>query len=95
MLFVLVMMFLIVFPLYYNAAECLAGLVIIVTGLPVYFILVTWTNKPAAYHTALGQYCRPLVTSVEYLDCLSTSSWSCGPTSPLPTTPPWVSTAGP
>jgi len=53
--FLLIMTFLVVLPLFYNAVECLAGVAIIATGLPVYLFLVTWKNKPPAYRTFVGE----------------------------------------
>ena len=41
--------FLIIFPLFYNAFECLMGLVMILTGIPVYLLMVAWENKPKAF----------------------------------------------
>jgi len=45
-IFLMMMTFLVVFPLFYNAVECLAGVAIIASGLPVYLFLVMWKNKP-------------------------------------------------
>ena len=52
--FLVIMTFLVVFPLFYNAVECLVGLAIIATGLPVYVILVSWNNKPLVYRRFVG-----------------------------------------
>jgi len=54
--FLVIMTFLVVFPLFYNAVECLVGLAIIATGLPVYIILVSWNNKPLVYRRFVGQW---------------------------------------
>ena len=54
-LFLVIMMFLIVFPLFYNSMECLIGLAIIATGLPVYLVLVSWKNKPSDYRRFVGE----------------------------------------
>jgi len=53
--FLLIMAFLVLFPLFYNAVECLVGLAIIATGLPVYLLMVAWNNKPLAYQTFVGK----------------------------------------
>ena len=53
--FLLIMTFLVVFPLFYNAVECMAGLGIIATGLPVYVVLVAWKNKPTTYRRFVGR----------------------------------------
>jgi len=55
--FLLIMAFLVLFPLFYNAVECLVGLAIIATGLPVYLLMVAWNNKPLAYQTFVGKWC--------------------------------------
>lgn len=44
--FLLVMLFIVLFPLFYNATECIVALAIIGTGLPVYLLLVRWNKKP-------------------------------------------------
>jgi len=51
------MTFLVVFPLFYNAVECLVGLAIIATGLPVYLVVVAWNNKPTVYRRFVGECC--------------------------------------
>ena len=53
--FLVIMAFLVVFPLFYDAVECLVGLAIIASGLPVYLILVCWTNKPQVYQRFIGK----------------------------------------
>jgi len=61
--FLVIMTFLVVFPLFYNAVECLIGLAIIATGLPVYLVLVTWTSKPDTYRRFVGRSSFTLFSS--------------------------------
>jgi L-type amino acid transporter 5 len=47
--FVLIIAFLVIFPLFTNAVECLVGIAIIATGVPVYMIMIAWKNKPKSF----------------------------------------------
>jgi len=44
--FIIIIAFLTVFPLVNNAMACLIGLLMILTGVPVYWIMISWTSKP-------------------------------------------------
>ncbi|KAK2142772.1 hypothetical protein LSH36_915g00055, partial [Paralvinella palmiformis] len=44
-----IMGFLIIFPLFTNASECLFGLMMIATGVPVYLIAIAWKKKPRSF----------------------------------------------
>lgn len=54
--FVVIIAFLVVFPLFENAVECLVGLAIIATGIPVYWVMVAWKNKPVAFQRTVSEY---------------------------------------
>lgn len=47
--FMFLITFLVVFPLFGNAVECLIGLAMILTGIPVYIVMVAWTGKPKSF----------------------------------------------
>jgi len=53
--FLLVMLFLVVFPLFHNASECLIALAIIATGLPVYLVLIKYNNRSWSLHKLIGE----------------------------------------
>jgi len=55
--FLLIMFFLILLPLFYNASECLIALAIIGSGLPVYLLLVRGTKKPRFLRSFVGERC--------------------------------------
>jgi len=48
--FMLIMAFLIIFPLVYSPYECGMGVVLTLTGVPFYWVCVLWKNKPKAFH---------------------------------------------
>ena len=72
--FLLIMAFLVIFPLFYNAVECLVGLAIIATGLPVYVVLVLM-NKPGAYRAFVGECDLSLMWCVDAVDRLDQTLW--------------------
>lgn len=67
-IFMLLISFLVIFPLFTNAAECLIGLVMILTGIPVYVIMVAWKGKPRSFKTFIKRLTissQKLLLSVE------------------------------
>ncbi len=50
-----IMSFLIIFPLFYSPFECLMGLAMVATGIPVYVICVMWTKKPTVVQDLIGK----------------------------------------
>ncbi len=60
--FMIIMTFLILFPLFYSPFECLMGLFMVATGIPVYCAGVLWTSKPNAVKNWISEYseCRVL-----------------------------------
>jgi len=62
-IFLLVMLFLVLLPLFHNASECLVSLAIISTGLPVYLLLVRCKSKPRFLRMSVGKCCKSLSLS--------------------------------
>src|SRR6218665_226027 len=48
--------FLVIFPLFANATECLIGLAMILTGIPVYIVMVLWEGKPKSFKRLYSLY---------------------------------------
>ncbi len=53
--FLCVTLFLVIFPLFTNASECLVALVMILTGIPVYLIFIAWRSKPRCITKWIGK----------------------------------------
>ena len=51
-------LFLLIVPLFAAPADTLMGLLLVLTGLPVYFIGVRWKNKPAAFNNFMSELKR-------------------------------------
>lgn len=49
--------FLLVFSLYSEPVVCGVGLIIILTGVPVFFLGVYWRNKPKCVNRLIGKHC--------------------------------------
>lgn len=47
--FMLIMLFLIIFPLFYSPFECLMGIAFTASGIPVYILGVAWKGKPKTF----------------------------------------------
>ena len=60
--FMIIMTFLILFPLFYSPFECLMGLFMVATGIPVYCIGVLWRSKPKVFSSWIGK--RTFLSSV-------------------------------
>lgn len=56
--FMCIMIFLIVFPIFYSPFECLMGIAMIATGIPVYWIFVLWKTKPKAVTSRTEKFTR-------------------------------------
>ncbi|XP_046580344.1 Y+L amino acid transporter 2-like [Haliotis rubra] len=56
--FLLICLFLLITPLTSSPMECLMGLVMIATGIPVYFLGVMWKKKPRAFTSMLRSFTR-------------------------------------
>ena len=54
--FMIIMTFLILFPLFYSPFECLMGLFMVATGIPVYCIGVLWKSKPQSIQRWISKY---------------------------------------
>ncbi|ELT93754.1 hypothetical protein CAPTEDRAFT_212253 [Capitella teleta] len=54
--FMFIMLYLIIFPLFNNASECFMGLVVIATGVPVYWLCVVWQRKPKVITSCLEKF---------------------------------------
>lgn len=50
--------FLLVFSLYSEPVVCGVGLIIIFTGVPVFFLGVYWRNKPKCVNRLIGKHCH-------------------------------------
>ncbi|ESN89833.1 hypothetical protein HELRODRAFT_158150 [Helobdella robusta] len=48
-IYMLLVTFLLIVPLIYNASECLIGLLMMTAGIPVYILFVAWQNKPQSW----------------------------------------------
>jgi len=59
------MLFLVLFPLLYNASECLVALAIIASGLPVYLVFVRTKNKPRFFRSFVGEQSPSFVSETE------------------------------
>jgi L-type amino acid transporter 5 len=53
--FMIIMSFLIIFPLFYSPFECLMGLALTATGVPVYILGVLWTKKPKSIQNFIAK----------------------------------------
>ena len=53
--FILITIFLIVMPLLSSPFECLMGVVVTLSGIPVYLIAISWQNKPKAFTNVVGK----------------------------------------
>ena len=49
--------FLIIVPLFYSPMECVMGIIIALSGIPVYWIGVSWKNKPRSFNRLIGKAC--------------------------------------
>jgi len=66
--FMILIAFLVIFPLFANATECLIGLAMILTGIPVYIVMVAWKGKPKSFkrlNNRLTLASQKLLLSVE------------------------------
>ncbi|ESO82840.1 hypothetical protein LOTGIDRAFT_109029 [Lottia gigantea] len=54
--FVIICIFLIITPLTTSPMECLMGIIMICTGIPVYILGVLWTSKPKVFTKNLGRF---------------------------------------
>lgn len=62
-LFVIICAFLIVVPCYVAPYEVGMGVLLTLAGIPVYYVGVAWTNKPASFENALRrvtQFCQKM-----------------------------------
>ena len=53
--FLIICLFLIITPLTNGPMECLMGILVVSTGIPVYIIGVKWKSKPEVFQTYLGK----------------------------------------
>jgi len=56
--YLLVCVFLIVTPLTSSPYECLMGLAMVATGVPVYMLCVMWEKKPQGYRIAYAKFTK-------------------------------------
>ena len=59
--FILITVFLIVMPLLSSPFECLMGVVVTLSGIPVYLLAVSWKDKPKAFTNCVGEYWSSLL----------------------------------
>ena len=65
--FLLVVVFLLVIPLVTRPADTGMGLIMVLSGIPVYYIGVVWTDKPKGFQRKVGKY----LFDLEELFCFS------------------------
>lgn len=53
--FIVVCLFLVFLPVYYKPLEVAVAIAITLTGIPAYFIGVSWNNKPQWFHRGHGR----------------------------------------
>lgn len=49
---------LVIIPAIYKPKDTVIGLIIVLSGIPVYYLCVRWKNKPSSYHKASGYVLR-------------------------------------
>ena len=53
--YLIICLFLVVTPLTTSPMECLMGLIMVCTGIPVYMLGVMWSKKPQGFRVAFGE----------------------------------------
>lgn len=57
-LYLIATAFVVIVPMIASPIETGYGLLMILTSIPVYFVMIAWKSKPKAFQRAMGEYSR-------------------------------------